>query len=70
MTGLGTLPSRELAHDAIMPAEDVLAGSPNTDQLAKVRNARNSWRLAQTVSVDTLADYYSAYYNLKWALGE
>lgn len=67
---LKSLPSPELAHDALARAEDALARSSSSDQLAQVTNARNSWRLAQTASIDALADYYSAYYNLKRALGE
>lgn len=67
---LKSLPSPELAREALARAEDALAHSSSSDQLAQVTNARNSWRLAQTASIDALADYYSAYYNLKRALGE
>lgn len=67
---LRSLPSPEIAHDALARAEDALVGSSSANQLAQVTNARNSWRLAQTASIDALADYYSAYYNLKRAIGE
>jgi outer membrane protein TolC len=67
---LRNLPSPALAHEALERAETALAASSSPEQIAQVTNARNSWRLAETASIEALADYYSAYYNLKHALGE
>jgi outer membrane protein TolC len=68
---LASLPNPEIAHEGLMQAErSLLAHGAGPAQLAQVSNARNTWRLTQTASINALADYYSALYQLKRSIGE
>lgn len=68
---LASLPSPRVALESLRQAEEaVLSSSDWQGQMAQVTNARNSWRLTHTASMEALADYYSAYYRLQRSLGE
>jgi thioesterase domain-containing protein len=68
---LASLPSPRFALESLRQAEEgVLSQADWQGQMAQVSNARNSWRLTHTASIDALADYYSAYFRLQRSLGE
>lgn len=68
---LASLPSPRAALDSMRQAEEAVLSSPNWQgEMAQVTNARNSWRLTHTASMEALADYYSAYFRLQRSLGE
>jgi outer membrane protein TolC len=68
---LASLPSAQFALASLRQAEEaVLSHADWQGQLAQVTNARNSWRMTHTASIDALADFYSAYFRLMRSIGE
>lgn len=67
---LASLPSAKFALESLRQAEEsVLSHADWRGRMAQVSNARNTWRLTYTASIDALSDYYSAFYRLKRSLG-